>query len=112
MMAALESTVDGWMNWVSQAIWGLQRHWASPTAGWGGPASWELAMTRRLERQARELRRVRLLAAGRQLLLLALTQQAEATDGTAGTDYQREILHELIAALAAVDPSKADWTDG
>jgi hypothetical protein len=65
-------------------------------------------VTGRLQRQARELRRARLLASGRQLLLLVLTQQAEAADGTA---YRGEILRELIAALAVVDPSKADWTD-
>lgn len=84
--------------------------------GWtltvGGPASWEVAIFRRLQRQERELRRVRLLASGRQLLLLALMQQTDAADGANGTDYQSAILRELVAALAAVDPSKAGWTDG
>jgi adenylate cyclase len=81
------------------------------TVALAGPASWEVSMVSRLQRQSRELRRVRLLASGRQLLLLALMQQADGTEGTSGTDNRGDILRELVAALAAVDPGKANWTD-
>jgi CHASE2 domain-containing sensor protein len=96
--------------------WGLWLPGLPAALGWaftaGGTASWQIAMTSRLQRQARELRQVRLLASGRQLLLLVLMQRAEATAGATGTDDQCKILHELITALAAVDPEKFDWTDG
>jgi CHASE2 domain-containing sensor protein len=83
--------------------------------GWaasaGMPASWEIEIVGRLRRQARELRRVRLLASGRHLMLLSLMEGAEGSDGMAGADYRSEVRRELIAALAAVDPDKTDWTD-
>jgi len=96
--------------------WGLWLPGLPAALGWaftaGVTGRWQVAITSRLQRQARELGQVRLLASGRQLLLLVLMQQAEATADPTGTDDQRKILHELITALAIVDPGKVDWTDG
>jgi CHASE2 domain-containing sensor protein len=96
--------------------WGLWLPGLPAALGWaftaGGTASWQVAMNSRLRRQARELRQVRLLASGRQLLLLVLMQQTDASADATGTGDQHKILHELITALTTVDPGKLDWADG
>jgi CHASE2 domain-containing sensor protein len=78
----------------------------------GGLAVWEFAVADRLRRQERQLRHVQLLASGRQLLLLAATEPAEdGLDNAAWDDHRAQVRRELLTALQAVDPSKADWVE-
>jgi CHASE2 domain-containing sensor protein len=75
----------------------------------GGLAVWEFAVVQRLERQQRELDRVRLLAMGRELLLLASAGQESELDEAEWQAHCERIARELLATLAAVDPDAAEW---
>jgi len=76
----------------------------------GGLSVWEFAVLERLRRQGRQLRRLQLLASGRELLLLgSVDEESGLEDDFEGR--RSKAIEELLAALAAVNPTLADWKD-